>query len=50
MNWREVLPKNVLDQMLPHKTNPNYKRPSFMDIFAEILLVMAKDHPVFLQK
>ena len=42
MNWREVLPKNVLDQMLPHKTNPNYKRPSFMDIFAEILLVMAK--------
>lgn len=40
--WAKGLPDKVLDEMIQEKTELSYKRPSFLDILAEQVLVISK--------
>lgn len=42
MSWQNDIPQEITDQMLPWKTQPGYKRLSFMDMFAHILIITPK--------
>ena len=42
MNWQESVPDKILKQMIHGKIQPDYKRLSFMDLFAQMLLITPK--------
>lgn len=42
MNWQKNVPDEILKQMIEEKIQLNYKRLSFMDLFAQTLLITPK--------
>lgn len=42
MGWQNDVSQKIIDQMLPWKTLSGYKRLSFMDMFAHILIITPK--------
>lgn len=41
-NWKDKIPKEILDKMIQEKLGQYYERPSFKETFAENIMTIAK--------